>query len=116
MRGRRAGLIGCALAALTIVVAAQPAASAEPKNKKAAVEAFERYVDMVNRRQWGRIYTRLYPGQQKQVSAGAFTACLDELRPDGVTAEIDDVVETYTEKVTIPGTADNVKSVAITVK
>jgi hypothetical protein len=108
MRGRTAGLLSCAFALLTLVIAAQPAASAEPNTKKAAVAAFERYVDMVNRRQWGRLYTHLYPGQKAQISSGAFAACLDELRPNGVTVEIDDVLETYTEKVTIPGTADNV--------
>jgi hypothetical protein len=100
----------------TLVIAAQPAASAEPKNKKAAVEAFERYVDMLNKQQWGRIYKRLYPGQQSQISASAFLTCMDVSGRAGITIEIDEILETYAEKAPVPGTADTVKTVAITVK
>jgi hypothetical protein len=38
------------------------------------------------------------------------------LRPEGVTATVDDVLETYAEKATIPGATDNVRTVAITIK
>jgi hypothetical protein len=93
-----------------------PAVAVEANTKKGAVVAFERYVDALNKRQWGRIYKRLYPGQQSQISSSAFLACMDVSGRAGITIEIDEILETYAEKVTIPGTADTVKTVALTVK
>ena len=97
-----------------LVVSAMPATAAEPNTKQAAVDAFQRYVEMLNKRQWGRVYRILYPGQKERVSSAEFMACLDKRRPNGVTAELDDISDVYFEKVTVPGTDDNVRSVAIT--
>ena len=106
-------LLMCTVAVATpVFVEGSAAGAAEPNTTKGAVAAVKERLELINDRQWDRLYKSLYPGQQAQISPSAFAACSDETYK-GTTAKIDDIVETHTEKVAVPGTTDNVKSVSV---
>lgn len=104
-----------AVVILAGVSGARPAQAADEKSKKAGTAAFLSYVDRLNKRQWGRLYKNLYPGQQAQLALADFTACMDE-RPSTAKVQVDEVVEAYWEKATIPGTSDTVRTLALTIR
>ena len=93
---------------------ATPAIARDKNTKAAAVDAFERYVDQLNKRQWVRLYARLTPVQKADITASRFSECMDE-RPDAELT-VDEIVETYRERAIIPGTSVEANTVAITVK
>jgi hypothetical protein len=111
---RRSIIAAVLIAVAATLVTAMPAVAKEAKTDDAAVDAFEHYVDQLNKRQWGRLYALLYPAQRKLVADDAFTACMDE-RPNVTITDVD-VSETYHEKATVPGTNRPVDTVAITLE
>jgi hypothetical protein len=102
-------LVGLAMTFIT----ATSGLAAEPDTKKAAVAALRRYADMTNKRQWGRIYKMLYPGQQALLSSAQFVSC-SKHRPE-LTISIDKIDDVRYEYQNIPRTNDSVRTVAITV-
>lgn len=80
-----------------------------------AVAAFERQFDLLSDGQFGRQWDELHPAQQELVARDDYVACMTD-QAAGLDITSVDVEETFTESITVPGTAVEADSVAITAR
>lgn len=76
---------------------------------EAAEERFRSY----SRGQWQRVYALIHPAQQEILSEDEFVACMDARPPVPAIDEFE-VLETFDETVTVPGTEERAESTAVT--
>lgn len=89
-----------------------PSTTVSPQERRRAAEdAMKRQFDQVDRGQWGRQWEELHPAQQAFVPKDAFVQCSQK---GGLSIESLSILETFEERVAIPGTTVQADSVAIT--
>ena len=76
-----------------------------------AVDAFEGFIEHINRGQYGRAWDNLHPAQQTIVTREDYIQCRGD---DSFEIEIIEILEEYDEEVPIAGTDLVVASTAIT--
>lgn len=94
---------------------AAPAGQAEPaaEGLPPAEEAAEAVLQANFRGQHGRAFDMLHPAQQELMTRDGYVECMRSNMPTTVMSEFE-VVDTYEERTTIPGTDEEVDSVAVT--
>jgi hypothetical protein len=97
---------------------AMPSASAStspaPTSGESAESALRRQFDELNKGQFGKEWDELHPAQQAIISREHYIEC--GAKANLPTVDSADVIETYQEDVTIPGTSVKASSIALTVK
>ncbi len=87
--------------------------SSEPVEGESAEDALERQIRFLTDGQTRRAYAEIHPAQQELFTADHYDACVGE-SAGGIQVEEINIIETFTEEITIPATDLVVEATAIT--
>lgn len=79
-----------------------------------AAQAVERHFGYLSDGQYGRLWRELHPAQQQLLPKQNYERCAAEVPSFEITDV--EVTDTYPERITLPGTRRQVRSVAVTVR